>query len=167
MISKFTTTTPEDLVPVARELIRLITTAEKSRIDYHALVLLSGPMGVGKTKFVETIVRELSSKMPEVTSPTFALHQVYHLSDGKKVDHFDLYRLQSDDEIESAGFWDALALDTGLILVEWPEKLPGMAIPGENNFQAPGWTIFKVRMSLLDTGAREIIIQGEQTRGLH
>ena len=161
MIEKFIAKTPEDLIPVARELIRLVTMARKDSRERPALVLLSGPMGVGKTKFVETVVRELSSEMPEVTSPTFALHQVYRLSNEKKIDHFDLYRLKSDDEIESAGFWDVLAANEGLVFVEWPEKLPGMEKPNEGNFQTPGWDIFCVKMSLLSTGAREIVIQDE------
>ncbi|MGA2871071.1 MAG: tRNA (adenosine(37)-N6)-threonylcarbamoyltransferase complex ATPase subunit type 1 TsaE, partial [Verrucomicrobiota bacterium] len=68
-----------------------------------------------------------------VNSPTFALHQTYE-APSTVVDHFDLYRVESDAELETTGLWDVLLKPKGLILVEWADRLPA-------NFRAPGWRL--------------------------
>jgi tRNA threonylcarbamoyladenosine biosynthesis protein TsaE len=55
-----------------------------------------------------------------VPSPTFTLIQTYNTELGE-VYHFDLYRLKSPEELYEIGWEDALS--SGILLVEWPERL--------------------------------------------
>ena len=91
------------------------------------LVLLEGPMGVGKTQWVNFLLQELG--VDEVCSPTFAIHNMYQLSDGSSVDHLDLYRLRDDEDLESTGFWDLFSRPRGLVLIEWGDMLDSDFLP--------------------------------------
>jgi len=86
------------------------------------VVLLSGPLGAGKTAFAQGVARGLG--VPEdrrVQSPTYAL---CHQHPGRvTLYHLDLYRLASDDEIREAGLEDQLSPVDGVALVEWAERL--------------------------------------------
>ncbi len=100
------------------------------------IVLLAGEPAAGKTEFVKVFVHALSidigSEAEVVTSPTFALHQSYELKGKNKnieVDHWDLYRLESEDDLESSGFWDQFSRDKLLIFIEWPERIPEGWLP--------------------------------------
>lgn len=94
--------------------------------DECTLILLSGEMGAGKTTFVRALVKALGGKVG-ATSPTFTLHQRYITVTRGDVDHWDLYRLQAEDELESAGFWDQFVSQrthpAPLVLVEWPQRV--------------------------------------------
>ena len=85
------------------------------------ILFLNGPVGAGKTEFVKALVGALSGDEVPM-SPSFALHNIYTTSRGD-VDHLDLYRLDSDDDLESSGFWDLFEKPPGLVIVEWAEKL--------------------------------------------
>lgn len=86
------------------------------------LILLSGPLGVGKTEWARGFIRSyLGAKKLEVTSPSYSLINSYTYR-SKTVHHVDLYRIQSLDDLESIGFWD-LITDKNLILVEWPQTI--------------------------------------------
>ncbi|MBX3021314.1 MAG: tRNA (adenosine(37)-N6)-threonylcarbamoyltransferase complex ATPase subunit type 1 TsaE [Bdellovibrionales bacterium] len=86
-----------------------------------SVVLLSGPLGAGKTQFVRWFLSEVGAS--EVASPTFAIHHEYGTAYGG-VDHVDLYRVESDGDLEASGFWDLFAADQGLVFVEWADRLP-------------------------------------------
>lgn len=89
-------------------------------------VLLSGPLGAGKSALARAIVRAATRPDEEVPSPTFTLVQHY-LGGGLALAHFDLYRLASSDEAFEIGLDEAL--DEGAALVEWPERLEGRLPP--------------------------------------
>src|SRR5690606_14141522 len=83
------------------------------------VIALSGDLGMGKTSLARAIVRALADDPAlEVPSPTFTLVQAYGAR--VPVQHFDLYRLASPDELEELGFSDAIR--SGTVLVEWPER---------------------------------------------
>ena len=93
------------------------------------VVVLTGPMGAGKTTLMQAVARQLRVK-ERVTSPTFSLMHEYPsglLLNGQPLPiiHVDLYRL---DEEGAEAFW--LELDEyvtarqHLFWVEWPERLP-------------------------------------------
>lgn len=83
------------------------------------LILLEGPLGAGKTAFVGECVKQLGGQ--DSDSPTFSIINEYNCS--VPVYHVDLYRLESEEEIESTGFWDLFDNERGYIFVEWSEKV--------------------------------------------
>ena len=82
-----------------------------------------GEMGVGKTTFISALVRALGVDEDEANSPSFAIVNEYRSdTTAELIYHFDLYRLETMDEIFDIGFEDYL--DCGaLCLIEWPEKV--------------------------------------------
>ena len=85
------------------------------------LLVLSGPLGAGKTLFAKGLAEGLGVDPETVTSPTFAICSEYDLADGRRLAHLDGYRLESAAELESAGFLDLLVTGT-IILIEWGER---------------------------------------------
>lgn len=84
-------------------------------------VLLSGPLGAGKTVLARSILRALGVT-ERVPSPSFTLVQTYETRD-LIVRHFDLYRIERESELIELGLQEALA--EGAIIVEWPEQAFG------------------------------------------
>ncbi|SSC68787.1 tRNA (adenosine(37)-N6)-threonylcarbamoyltransferase complex ATPase subunit type 1 TsaE [Ciceribacter selenitireducens] len=90
-------------------------------------VALWGDLGAGKSTLSRALLRAMADDdYLEVPSPTFTLVQNYDLR--ISVAHFDLYRLADPAELEEIGFADAL--DTGVCLVEWPDKA-GTSLPAK------------------------------------
>ena len=105
-------------------------------------VALYGDLGVGKTAFVRGFASVLS---PEslVRSPTFTLVNEYRNKATKRsLFHFDMYRIDSEDDLYSMGFDDYP--DRGICILEWCEKIP-FALPAhylrvtitKNNLDCP------------------------------
>ena len=84
---------------------------------------LGGVLGAGKTTCARLMIAALAGHGMEVPSPTFTLVQSYDF-DGFTLWHFDLYRIETPEEVLELGFDDALA--DGVALVEWPERLGPM-----------------------------------------
>jgi tRNA threonylcarbamoyladenosine biosynthesis protein TsaE len=91
-----------------------------------SVVALIGPLGAGKTELVRTISH--SRGFQGMASPTFAIHHRYQ-GFSISIDHLDLYRLQSEDELDGVGFWDFFTENEGLIFIEWPERMNLSHIP--------------------------------------
>ena len=90
------------------------------------IVLLRGDLGAGKTTLVKGIAAALgAADMETVTSPTFTLVHEYK---GHKVRifHLDLYRLETEAELEGIGFWEIADAGDVLVLVEWGERFPAL-----------------------------------------
>lgn len=85
---------------------------------------LNGMLGAGKTRFVQGVARALGVE-GEVTSPTFTIHAVYE-TDSLTLNHFDVYRLESDEELDDIGYWETLEGD-GVSFIEWAGKFPHSA----------------------------------------
>ena len=93
------------------------------KLNPQSIVLLKGPIGAGKTSFVQGIAKGLSIS-EEITSPTFALS--HHYSSGKiPLIHLDLYRLENISSAKEVFFSEEEeALQKQAILViEWPELI--------------------------------------------
>ena len=88
-----------------------------------AIVLLSGPLGAGKTRFVKGLAAGLGIASERVQSPTFVVAQELPVPDGRALVHVDCYRIASEAELESAGLLDWLA-PGALLVAEWPERVP-------------------------------------------
>ncbi len=86
-------------------------------------ILLSGDLGSGKSTFARAFIRALANDAGQfdVPSPSFSIIQTYGQT-RVPVAHIDLFRLQSSSEIEELGI--AELLDSHILLVEWPDKLP-------------------------------------------
>ncbi|GIW36364.1 MAG: hypothetical protein KatS3mg073_0509 [Meiothermus sp.] len=87
------------------------------------LVLLTGPMGAGKTTLVKFMAEALGFK-GEVTSPTYTLIHEYPTPQGLVV-HIDAYRMADQEELYNLGLEDYLP-EARLVLIEWgkPEVFP-------------------------------------------
>ena len=85
------------------------------------IYLLHGNLGAGKTTWVKYLVSHLGGDARQVNSPTFSIVNTYEVN-GNQIHHFDLYRLESLEEIEDIGFMEYI--DSGnLCIIEWPEKI--------------------------------------------
>ena len=97
-----------------------------ARLKPGDVVGLKGPLGSGKTTLARAILRAAAGD-PDlvVPSPTFTLVEVYDTPRGAFW-HFDLYRLETPEQVFELGWEEALA--EGVVLIEWPERL-GALLP--------------------------------------
>ncbi len=101
----------------SREATAQIAYEFASSLDCGDIIRLHGDIGVGKTVFVSGVARYFGCE-DVVCSPTFAIMNIY--SGSKKIYHFDLYRLESADELYEAGLFEFIGGD-GISVVEWPD----------------------------------------------
>ena len=86
------------------------------------IVFLYGEMGVGKTTFIKYLINGLQKEnkleQTEVTSPTFNLLYEYQINK-IKINHYDLYRLKSINELKNLDFLQNSI--NSITLIEWPQ----------------------------------------------
>lgn len=92
-----------------------------------AVIAYIGGLGMGKTAFTCGIAKGLGIDC-DVTSPTFAICNTY-IGENAVLHHFDMYRVDSWDDLYSTGFSDYLDTDA-YIAVEWSENVYG-ALPDD------------------------------------
>ncbi|MBY0553502.1 tRNA (adenosine(37)-N6)-threonylcarbamoyltransferase complex ATPase subunit type 1 TsaE [bacterium] len=117
-------------------------------IQKNSIILLSGNLSAGKTTFVNHFCNHLKLNM--VQSPTYAIHQRYSNA-STVVDHFDLYRLEDEDQIQSSGFYDLLNTPADYKFIEWPERINTADLPMEI-------PIFKINFEKTSENSRKIEI---------
>lgn len=126
-----------EIVDSLDDLRRFVERELNPRWGERDLLLLKGPLGVGKTqltRFIASFVGEDES----VASPTFAIHHRYEWPHST-MDHLDFYRIENQEDLESTGFWDLFSQSKGMIVVEWANNLDPSMFP-EN------WTIWLIEM---------------------
>jgi tRNA threonylcarbamoyladenosine biosynthesis protein TsaE len=106
---------------------------------------ISGPLGAGKTLFVQGMAKGLDFEGP-VTSPTFNLQHIY---EGRlNLYHFDWYRLMKQKEVEDLGWWEWTNRG-GVVVVEWGDKFPKLIPP----------TALKLIIEFLSEESRRVIVE--------
>jgi tRNA threonylcarbamoyladenosine biosynthesis protein TsaE len=113
------------------------------------LVLLSGPLGAGKTELVRGIAEGLGAESGEVASPTFALvHEYGPAGVPPLLVHADLYRLLGSTPVPTDDLGLEEARERGaVVVVEWPEGV------------AAGPEALRVEISLEGAEARRIVVR--------
>ena len=125
VLKEIITNSPEETEAVGFELAEML----RNDISLPSFVALYGDLGVGKTAFVRGFTK-IFSPNALVRSPTFALFNEYPTRCGRRVFHFDMYRITDEDDLYSIGYYDYLD-DGSICLVEWSENIP-YAIPDEH-----------------------------------
>lgn len=149
---EFTTQSGADTVAVGRKLAELLAPPQ--------LLLLMGELGTGKTTLVKGIAQALDAAEPdEVTSPTFTLiHEFDGTREGKQVKlyHLDVYRLESERQLETLGLDDLLTSDA-LVLVEWGDKFKSIRkrATGEIAIASEGGDARKITVTLKEPRVSE------------
>jgi tRNA threonylcarbamoyladenosine biosynthesis protein TsaE len=116
----------EETIELGRELGRSI-------LPPRGLVLLTGNLGAGKTTLAKGIAEgRNAASIDEVSSPTFTL--IHEYGDPPRVYHIDLYRLETERQVERLGIQELLDRDA-LVLVEWGERFPALWPGGRTEIQ--------------------------------
>jgi tRNA threonylcarbamoyladenosine biosynthesis protein TsaE len=115
MMREVTTHSAEETIAFGRTLAETLAPPK--------LVVLRGELGSGKTTLVKGIAEAFEAASEEdVTSPTFTLVHEYR-SPRVNVYHIDLYRVDTQRELETLGLDDLIA-ENSVLLIEWGEKFP-------------------------------------------
>jgi tRNA threonylcarbamoyladenosine biosynthesis protein TsaE len=127
-----------DLVPAARAFVK--ATEGFKRFAFY------GAMGSGKTTLIKAICKQLGA-LDLVTSPSFSLVNEYRTAEGASLYHFDLYRINSVEELFDMGYEEYFFGDSYLF-IEWAEKAE-LLIPD---------TCLRVNMAEIGSAVRMVTI---------
>jgi len=99
------------------------------RLKGGEILLLSGPLGAGKTLFIKGVCSALGIEEEDVTSPSFTLVNPYK---GRlQLYHLDLYRLdEGASAAHAVDLDDLLADEKSVIAIEWAERMGAYPLPG-------------------------------------
>lgn len=89
----------------------------------NAFIAMYGELGAGKTAFVRGLAAAVTPGA-HICSPTYTIVNEYKTND-RRLCHFDMYRIETDDDLWSVGFYD---YEDCMIAAEWCEKI-GFALP--------------------------------------
>lgn len=91
-------------------------------LDGGELIFLRGGLGVGKTLFTKGVLDGLGFDYDEVTSPSFALVNLYP-TEKFDVYHIDLWRLEGPNPDKAVGLDEILSDEKAVVIIEWSERL--------------------------------------------
>ena len=135
---KIITHSPAETIRAAEKLGRFLRAGD--------MIAYKGGLGAGKTTFTRGIAIGMGLD-DSVTSPTFALVNEYR-GDKLTLYHFDMYRINSEEDLESTGFYD-YPFEDNVAAVEWSENIAEFL---------PDDTIY-VTINSVGENDREIIIE--------
>ena len=99
-----------------------------ARLRAGDTLLLSGPIGAGKSHFARAVIGACLDAKEDIPSPTYTIVQTYESSKGE-IWHADLYRLGDSSELVELGLDEAFG--AAIVLVEWPDRLPLASVPAD------------------------------------
>ncbi|MBK9215408.1 MAG: tRNA (adenosine(37)-N6)-threonylcarbamoyltransferase complex ATPase subunit type 1 TsaE [Chloracidobacterium sp.] len=142
MTGEYPSTSPDETFGLGEKLGNSLTSGD--------IVLLYGGLGTGKTLLTKGILHGLDDDVDEVTSPSFALVNLYR-TPRFDVFHIDLWRLDaSDDPASDVGLEEILANDDAVTIIEWADRLK--AVP-------EGHRIITIEITGDGDSLREIVIR--------
>lgn len=100
-------------------------TALAQQFKPGSVIALHGDLGAGKTTLTTHLARALGVTK-KMSSPTYTIVKQYQLSDHGHLYHYDWYRLHDQSEVEQLGFAEVIEQADGIIIIEWPERAPGL-----------------------------------------
>jgi len=122
-LTEYVSLSPQDTEAFGRRLA--------SRLEPGSVIALSGGLGAGKTCLVKGIACALGID-ENITSPTYTIINEYRIdgrTDGCPLYHIDAYRLNGDEDFDSAGAGECFS-SGGITIIEWSERIPGSIPPG-------------------------------------
>lgn len=111
ILEKYNSKSPEETEQIA------LNFAEKFK--ENDIVLLEGDLGSGKT-FLVKVLCKIWQTDSEAVSPSFAILNQYRGT--KQVNHFDLYRIHDERELDQLG-WEEILENGAVTFIEWPQLL--------------------------------------------
>jgi tRNA threonylcarbamoyladenosine biosynthesis protein TsaE len=117
-----------------------------SALEGNELILMTGPLGAGKSTFTKGIGAVLSIQ-ETILSPTFVLVREY--GNPLSLIHVDLYRVETPEELQDLGIQDILNRDV-IRVIEWADKFPAL----------DKWAHYQIRFSLVSESIRKVKIDG-------
>ncbi len=127
--------------------IQRVATDFLNDFGHRKIFAFEAEMGTGKTTFILALLRAMGIEHPE-GSPTYSLVNSYSSPMYGKIYHFDLYRIEDEEEAYDIGIEEML-YSNSYCFIEWPEKIASLL---------PLNTI-TVKMSLLDNGHRLLEVE--------
>ena len=122
-------------------------------INKPVVIALIGDLGSGKTLFVKEICNYFGVK-EDVISPTFNIIKTYKTHKNtriKYINHFDVYRIKSEEELTDIGFDDYIYDQNSINLIEWADLILD---------SLPITTLYiNFKKDIKDTNKREVIIK--------
>ena len=143
---KFNSRSLNDLENIAKVIAELI---ENKGIN---LILFTGEMGAGKTTFIKYLCAKMGVQ-DDVTSPTFALINQYMDRYDKPIFHFDIYRIDTIEELMDLGY-DEYIYSGNLCMIEWWQKMEKL-LPESNQ---DGLVIAELIINVISPSSREITL---------
>lgn len=111
------------MIEIAIPNLEALEGAAKELVDHPEFehkIAFAGDMGAGKTTFIQSLCGALGVEQV-VNSPTFALINEYFTPDGDSIFHFDLYRIEREEELYDIGYEEYMYSEA-YCFIEWPER---------------------------------------------